>query len=290
MKFWQAIAWVEPDQLIPIAKFAEEVGFEGVMSADHAVYPEQVKAIYPYSQDGKPPMDHNSPYPDCWVTIAAMAAATTRLKFSTAIYVLPLRNVFEVAKATGSLSLMSDNRFILGAGAGWMKDEFDIYGVPFERRGAIMEEMIDVMRKLWSGGMVEHRGEFLDFPRLEINPAPQTNVPVYLSGSSPIALKRAARCADGWIGPGNTVDEVATILEQFSRLRREAGREHKPFDTIIPLTEPAEPDTLRQLEEKGMTASVNFPFALSIGQKSSLDDKKRAMENFANAVIEPMSR
>jgi alkanesulfonate monooxygenase SsuD/methylene tetrahydromethanopterin reductase-like flavin-dependent oxidoreductase (luciferase family) len=153
-----------------------------------------------------------------------------------------------------------------------------------------MEEMVNVMRKLWSGGMVEHHGEFLDFPRLEINPAPQTSIPVYLSGSSPIALKRAARCADGWIGPGNTADEVVAILGQFSRLRVKAGRDRQSFETIIPLTEPAEPDTLRRLEEKGMTASVNFPFAFSIGQKSSLDEKKRSMEHFAKTVIEPMSR
>ena len=98
MKFWQAIAWVEPDQLVPVAKFAEDVGFDGVVNADHAVYPDEVKATYPYSQTGKPPMSHDWPYPDCWVTTATMAAATTRLKFSTAIYVLPLRNVFEVAR------------------------------------------------------------------------------------------------------------------------------------------------------------------------------------------------
>ena len=76
-------------------------------------------------------MDASDPYPDCWVSIAFMAAATTRLRFSTAVYVLPLRNPFEVAKACGALSLLSGERFALGIGAGWMEDEFDIYGVPF---------------------------------------------------------------------------------------------------------------------------------------------------------------
>src|SRR6185369_4233142 len=135
------------------------------------------------------------PYPDCWVTIAAMAAVTTRLKFSTSVYVLPLRNIFEVAKATGTLAIMSDNRFVLGAGLGWMKDEFDIYGVPFETRGRRTSEMMVVLRKLWAGGMVSHQGEFFDFAPLQIAPAPDRTVPIYLGGSSAPALKRIAALA-----------------------------------------------------------------------------------------------
>lgn len=121
MKFWQSLAWCEPEQLVEVAKFAEEAGFEGVLNADHAVFPETVDAPYPYSADGKPPMAADSPYPDCWVSLAFMAAATTRLRLSTSVYVLPLRNPFEVAKAAGSLAIFSGNRFALGIGAGWMR-------------------------------------------------------------------------------------------------------------------------------------------------------------------------
>ncbi|MDP4789280.1 MAG: LLM class flavin-dependent oxidoreductase, partial [Haliea sp.] len=105
MKFWQALVWTEPDQLVPLARFAEELGFHGVFNADHAVFPETVHSRYPYAEDGMPPMTADSPYPDCWVSIAFMAAATQRLQFTTSIYVLPLRNPFEVAKATGSLDI-----------------------------------------------------------------------------------------------------------------------------------------------------------------------------------------
>ena len=285
MKFWQSASWIEPEQLAGVARFAEELGFEGVFNADHGVFPQDVKAPYPYSADGKPPMTPDTPYPDPWVSIAHMAAATTRLRFTTAIYVLPLRNVFEVARATGTLALLSDNRFILGIGAGWMKDEFDIYGVDFQTRGKRMDEMVDVLRKLWAGGMVEYHGQFHDFPLLQIAPAPTQTVPVYSGGATPIALKRAARTADGWIGTGNSPEEVPALLEELTSLRRDAGRDHLPFETIIGLTRLPDIDTLRDLEAQGMTSLISYPFQFSLGKHSTLDQKKRVMETFAEQIM-----
>ena len=137
-----------------------------------------------------------------------MAAVTRRLRFSVAVYVLPLRNPFEVARATGTLAILSGNRFILGAGIGWMKEEFDIYGVDFRTRGKRFDEYLDVLQLLWRGGMVEYHGTHFDFPPLQISPAPDAPVPIFLGGASTAALARTARKADGWIGAGNTPDEV----------------------------------------------------------------------------------
>jgi alkanesulfonate monooxygenase SsuD/methylene tetrahydromethanopterin reductase-like flavin-dependent oxidoreductase (luciferase family) len=116
MKFWQMLTWMEPEQILEVARFAEEVGFEGVMLGDHGVFPLEVKATYPYSADGKPPMAADAWYPDCWATIGAISAVTRRIRFAVAVYVLPLRNVFEVARATGTLAILSNNRFILEIG------------------------------------------------------------------------------------------------------------------------------------------------------------------------------
>jgi probable F420-dependent oxidoreductase len=289
MKFWQMVPWMETEQLAEVAKFAEEVGFEGVMNADHAVYPEVVEAPYPYSPTGKPVMKPDWPYPDAWITIMAMAAVTTRLKFSTSVYVLPLRSPFEVAKATGTLAILTDNRFILGAGIGWMKDEFDIYGVDFHKRGKRMDEMIEILRKLWAGGMVSYKGEIFEFPNLQIAPAPEKTVPIYLGGSSPTALKRIAAKADGFIGNGNTPDEVPGLLAELRRLRAEAGRAHLPFETVIGLSTPPDLDTFKRLEAQGMTSGVSYPFYFSLGMRSSIDDKKRVMEDFAKRFIRPLS-
>lgn len=289
MKFWQAVNWMETEQLVETARFAEELGFEGAMNADHAFLPVEVKAPYPYSESGKAPMHPDWPYPDCWATIAAMAAVTTRLKFSSIVYVLPLRNPFEVAKATGTLALLSNHRFILGAGIGWMKDEFEIYGVDFHTRGRRMDEMLSLMGKLWQGGTIEHQGEFFSCPPLRMEPAPGRKVPVFLGGASPPALKRAANVADGWIGAGNTPDEVPGVLAEFRRLRAEAGRAHLPFETVIGLTTPPDLDTFKRLSDQGMTAGVAPPFFFTLGLKSSLDDKKRQMEKFARDFILPLA-
>lgn len=289
MKFWQAVTWMEPEHLVPVAKFAEELGFEGVLNADHAVYPEQVNARYPYSADGKPPMTAADPYPDCWVSLAFMAAATTRLRFSTSVYVLPLRNPFEVAKAAGALAIFSGNRFALGVGAGWMQDEFDIYGIEFKNRGKRMNEMIEVMQGLWAGGMVEYHGEYFDFPRLQIEPAPTQPVPVYVGGANRAALKRAAFLGDGWIGAGNTPEEVPAVMAELQSLRRQAGRESEPFETIVGVRGARNIDDYQRLQEHGMTSAVAPPFYFTLGKGSSLDEKKRAMEAFAARYIVPLA-
>ncbi|HCS28019.1 MAG TPA: LLM class F420-dependent oxidoreductase [Spongiibacteraceae bacterium] len=288
MKFWQMLHWVEPDQLLPIAQFAEELGFEGVMLGDHAVYPEVVNTVYPYSPDGKPPMTHASPYPDCWIALGMIAAVTSRLKLSVSVYVLPLRNPIEVAKATGTLAVMSNNRVVLGAGSGWMKEEFDAYGVDFRRRGKRLDECMEIARKIWTGDMVSHAGSEFQFDACRVLPAPSQPVPIYLGGVSAPALRRTAEKADGWIGNGTDPDDVPGVLAQLQKLRAAAGRDHLPFETVIGLTRPANVDTLKRLRDAGMTAGCSAPFMFSLGPQSSLDEKRRLMEQFAKDYIQPL--
>jgi probable F420-dependent oxidoreductase len=285
MKFWQSFTWMEPEQMLEAAQFAEQVGFDGISIGDHGVYPEDVKAPYPYSADGKPPMTSDSPYPDCWSIIAAMAAVTKRIRFTVSVYVLPLRNPFEVARATGTLAIISNNRFVLGAGTGWMKDEFDIYGVDFQSRGKRLDEMIDVLRLLWQDDMVEYHGKHFDFPRLRIAPAPSRPVPIYMGGAAPVALRRTANTGDGWLGAGNSPEEVPALMAELHRLRKEAGRDHLPFETVVGLKTPPDVDTFKRLEAAGMTSGVSYPFQFSCGKRSTLAAKKQVMEEFAEKII-----
>jgi probable F420-dependent oxidoreductase len=285
MKFWQMLTWMEPEQMLDMARHAEALGFEGVMLGDHAVYPRDIATAYPYSPDGKPPMQADAWYPDCWASIGAMAAVTKRLRFSVAVYVLPLRNPFEVARATGTLAILSGNRFILGAGTGWMKEEFDIYGVDFKSRGKRFDEYLDVLRLLWRGGMVEYHGQHFDFPALQVSPAPQEPVRIFLGGAAPVALERAARRADGWIGAGNLPEEVPALLAEFTRLRKAAGRDHLPFETVIGLKSPPDLATFQRLEAAGMTGGVSYPFSFTAGIPSTLARKKQVMEEFAERFI-----
>jgi probable F420-dependent oxidoreductase len=286
MKFWQAITWAETDQLIEIARFAEEVGFHGLMSGDHAVYPESIVPDYPYSENGLPPMQPEDEYPDQTAIFAAMAAVTTNLHFTCGVYVLPLRNPHEVARACASLAILSGNRFVLGAGVGWMKEEFEIYGVDFHKRGKITDEAIEVLQKLWRGEMVEHHGEFFDFPRVQLSPAPGNPPPIYIGGSSEAALRRTARVGDGYIGAGTAPDEVKPLLARLQELREEYGRDHLPFEAMLGIADLPSYELYNRLVEDGLESTVAPPFQYALGKKrSSLDEKKRFMEDYAVNII-----
>lgn len=285
MKFWQAVSFTEPEQLVEIAKIAEEVGFDGILVSDHLFFPEKLESKYPYSPDGVPGFTPETAWPEPFALVGAMSSVTRRLRFATMVYILPLRNPIEVAKATATLDLLTGGRFILGAGAGWMKEEFDQLGVDFHTRGARFDESIEVLRALWSGGMVEHHGRFFDFPRLQMSPTPNRAVPIYVGGASNAALRRAARRGDGWLGNGSDPAEATRILGELSRLRREADRERLPFEAIVPLTTPPDADVLRRLEDSGAHGTVSYPFMYTLGPTSTLAEKRRYLEGYAENVI-----
>lgn len=290
MKFWQVVSFSEPDQLLGIARAAEEAGFHGIMVSDHLFFPGKLESRYPYSEDGRPGFDGTTPFPEPWTTISAMAAVTERLRFGTMVYILPLRHPLAVAKALGTVACLSGGRVDLGAGVGWIREEFDTLGVPFEKRGGRMNEMIPLLRRLWSGEMLEHHGEHFDLGPLQMSPAPDRPVPILVGGVSGIALRRAARLADGWIGTGQSPEEAAAFCDRLAGLRAEAGRRDEPFETIVPLTVPPEPDVLRRLEEAhGMTATTVWPFTYTIGPSSTLQQKRDLMMKFGEDVIARVS-
>lgn len=289
MKFWQSLSFTETDQLIEVAKICEEVGFEGVMVSDHLFHPGSFEKHYPYNETGDPGFTADTPWPQAWTTIAAMAAVTKRIRFTTLIYILPLRDPIEVAKATGTLSVLSNGRFALGAGAGWMREEFDIMGVDFATRGKRFNECIEVCRKLWHGGMVEHHGEFFDFPELQMSPAPAESVPIWIGGVSNAALRRAGTLGDGWLGSGQTPEEGVEMLGKIANHRKASGRDGQPFEAIVPLVSAPDPDSMKQLQDAGATGSVSYPFTYTIGPTSTLDEKRAYLEGFANNVIQPFA-
>jgi probable F420-dependent oxidoreductase len=290
MKFWQAISFMEPDQLLGVARAAEEAGFHGLLLADHLFFPAKLGSKYPYSADGAPMFDGRTPFPDPWTAIAAMAAVTQRLRFATFVFILPLREPIQLAKTLGTLSLLSQGRVALGAGAGWIREEFDALGIDFHTRGRRMDEMVVAMRKLWTGEVVEHHGRFFDFAPLQMSPAPGQRIPIWFGGLSDAAMKRATALGDGWLGIGNTPEEAAQILARLRALRRAAGKEHEPFETIVPLTTPLEPETLRRLEPLGMTGANCFPFSFTLGPTSTLAQKRDQLLRFGETVIARTNR
>lgn len=286
MKFWSLLSQVEDDQLIECAVHCEELGFDAVGVSDHAFIPETIRSRYPASPDGKPffTIEQKWSFPEPWIALAMIAGATRRINLMQSIYVLPLRGPIEVAKATGTLATLSGNRLRLCAGVGWMKEEFDVYGVDFTQRGKRTDEMIAVIRKLWTGEIVEHHGTFFDFPRLRILPAPG-HVPIIGAGPSPAAMRRAAMLCDGWMDAGNKVEDMPPLVASLNEMRRAAGREHLPFEVVMILDDEWDIDAFRRAEDYGVTAIQLLPPFYHYQRRTSLDEKKRYLDSFAEKIL-----
>jgi alkanesulfonate monooxygenase SsuD/methylene tetrahydromethanopterin reductase-like flavin-dependent oxidoreductase (luciferase family) len=135
MQFWQSVARTPPAQLVPLARLAEALGFEGVTMADHLVRPHSIRSRYPYAENGRMATDESTPYLEPWQLSTFLARVTTRLRFMPYVYVPALRDPFSIAKAISTAAILSGNRVLVGIGVGWMEEEFALVGREFRGRG-----------------------------------------------------------------------------------------------------------------------------------------------------------
>mgnify|MGYP003875685591 CR=1 FL=1 len=285
MEYWQVISWCETDHIVEVAQHAEKLGFTGLILAEHIYYPQETTSRYYYSEDGESVQNPEMEFPDPLISFAAAAAVTETLRFMTGIYVVPLRHPIELAKNLATLARLSDNRVHLGLGAGWLKEEFDQFGVDFSTRGARTDAMLKIMRRLWSGEAVSFEDAHFQLDKVQIRPLPEHPVPLVGGGHSAPALRRAVNLCDGWYGPGNTVEELENIVPKLYAMRAESPRATEPFRVIAPLLEPLNDRVLSRLEDIGVHATVNYPFLYGCGPGASLDEKKRYMDNFAEQFL-----
>ena len=289
VEFAIALAFSEPRQWPQLARAAEESGFGALLVSDHLVYPQVLETPYPYTSSGQPRWSSDTPWPDPLIAIAAMATVTQRIRFLTSIYILPLRHPLVAAKQVATTALYAEGRLVLGIGAGWMREEFDLLGVPFSRRGRRMLESVEIMRKLWRGGMVEHEGEFFSFPALEMAPALTETPPIWGGGTSDLALRRCARHFDGWASEIQSTSEIEAILGQLDRERAKAGRDHLPFGSCVTARDVGDLDGYRQLDTLGITYLVTQPWALYGAAGDDVGGKCDAIRRFADEVIAPLA-
>ena len=284
MKFVISGAFQPPEHLIPLGVAAEEAGYEAISFSDHVVYPETLDTPYPYTEDGVRRYDEMTEFPDVWVVAGALAAMTTRLRITTNVFVLPMRNPFLAAKTIATAAALSNNRVTLTIGVGWSGVEFDLVGQPFRRRGARTDEMLEVMRKLWSGEMIEHHGEFYQFDKLKMTPPiPTAPIPVWVGGISDFALRRAAR-NDGWLSDLQTTEEILECIEKVREYRSELGRSG-PFDVMASASDAGDIDGYRRLGDGGTTHILTMPWAFYHGLTDDLEKKVDGIRRFADDVL-----
>jgi probable F420-dependent oxidoreductase len=285
MQFWSGTAFMDPLEAVPVARMLDEAGYDGILCSDHMIYPRELSSPYPDSADGTPGWEPDTAWPDPWVLIGAMAAVTSRLRFSNAIYVAPARPLLEVAKLVATASVLSHGRVSLAAGIGWMREEYEQMGQDFANRGKRLDEMIPALRALWRGGWVSWQGEYYQVPEMMVEPHPPSRVPILCGGESEVALRRAARLCDGWVGYAYGWDESVGYATRLTELRREYGREQEPFEIVLALLEPPSVDTYRRAEDAGITTVMCRPW---LGQQagSGVENYREPIERFAEDFIE----
>lgn len=219
------------EMMIGMAKLAEQVGFESIWTFEHVIIPIDYESKYPYSADGKMGVDPDANFVDPLIALSAIAAATKTIRLGTGVNILSQANPLYVAKQAASLDFVSGGRFELGVGIGWLREEFKACGAPFERRGARFDDYVQAMRKVWSGDVVEHQSEFLDWTGFKSNPTPvQDPFPVVIGGTKGKAFERVALYGNGWFAPTASPAQLEPLLRQLDEACSAASRDRSEIE------------------------------------------------------------
>jgi len=215
------------ENVAAFARTADEAGYDGLWVFDHVVLQREQRSNYPYSPDGsmhvRPTLDFLEPL----TQLAYVAAITKRTRLGTSVLVLPMRQPVLHAKIMATIDFLSGGRFVLGAGVGWWKEEFEVLGVPFERRGKRMDECLQLLRALWTEEFVDFRGEFYEAVDWACNPKPvrPEGIPIWLGGESQGQLRRVGRYGDGWHATAKSLPTLRQDFETAQQAAVEAGRD-----------------------------------------------------------------
>lgn len=219
------------EQMIGMAQLAESKGYESVWTFEHVIVPMDYKSKYPYNATGKMGADPEANFVDPLIALTAIAANTTTLRLGTGVNILSQVNPLYMAKQAASLDMISNGRFMLGVGIGWLREEFEALGVPFEKRGARFDDYVAAMRKVWSGEVVEHQSEFINWSGFKSYPIPKQNpMPVIMGGIKGKIHERIATLGDGWYAPVGEPEELKGHLDKIRAKCDEIGRDFSEIE------------------------------------------------------------
>jgi probable F420-dependent oxidoreductase len=295
-----------PEHLRTLAQRAEDLSFDHIWVSDHVILPRQVDSFYPYAADGVATFLPDEPYFEPLAALNFLAGCTQRVRLGTHVLILPYRNPVLAAKLISTLDVLSNGRVILGAGVGWMEEEFQALGLDtFKQRGAVTDEYIELYKELWTKDQPSFQGEHYQISGSGFSPKPtqKPHPPIWIGGHTGPAIRRAAKYGDGWMPIGLRPpailepEELAVKIAQLRKLTVQAGRPEDAvdltFSTDVVFNNAAgasrpmmqgRPEQiaadLRQYQDLGVS---NFIISFSAGD--SVPSLQENMEQFSREVM-----
>ena len=273
-----------PEYLETVARGAEERGFHSLWVPEHVVFFDDYASAYPYAEDGRVPAAPDMGPLDPFPTLAFLAASTRTIRLGTGVCLVPQRNPLYTAKEVTAVDWLSNGRVDFGVGVGWLAEEFQALGVPFERRGARCRSYLEVMKTLWRDDVSQYADEFYTLPACRQYPKPvqRPHPPIHFGGESDAALKRVADLGQGWFGFNLDPGGAARCLATLDGLLAARGRSRRDLQiTIGPYTKASDLDAVKRHRDLGVDQVVVMAIA------TDRDGITRVLDELAETIVEP---
>lgn len=268
------------ETLVRLAERVDRLGYDSIWVSDHIVVPARISSSYPYSIDGKVDPEAWKHYLEPLTLLTYLLAKTQRVKIGISVLVIPYRNPIFTAKILSTADFLSGGRVILGAGVGWMEEEFVALGLDyFHERGAVTDEFLQIFRVLWTEEVARFEGRYHRFADILFAPKPvqKPSIPIWIGGHTKPAMRRAARLGDGWMPIGLRPpasfrpSEMGEAVRQLREMTAQAGR-----------------------DPSALTIALRVPLSLGVPQRGGPDappgEKRRPLTGNADEIVEDIGR
>ncbi|MGI8710117.1 MAG: LLM class F420-dependent oxidoreductase [Acidimicrobiales bacterium] len=273
-----------PEILRAVGREVEDRGLESIWVPEHVVLFDDYASSYPYSPDGRFPGGGDSGMLEPLGALTFLAAVTDRVRLGTGICLVPQRNPVYTAKAVTDLDSLSGGRVDFGVGVGWLREEFEVLAMPFDKRGQRADEHLEVMKALWTEDPSEYHGELYDLPPCRMYPKPlqQPYPPIHVGGESEAALRRAARLGQGWFSFDRLPADLADPLDRLDRALAEHDRTRNDLTvSVCPYLNPTTPDMVTDYVEAGVDRLIVMCLAFDV------DTLRAQLDQVVTDVLEP---
>jgi probable F420-dependent oxidoreductase len=273
-----------PELVRAVGREVEDRGFESIWVPEHVVLFDDYRSSYPYSPDGRFPGGADSGLLEPLTALTYLAAVTDRVRLGTGICLVAQRNPVYTAKAVTDLDALSGGRVEFGVGVGWLREEFEAVGMPFDKRGARTDEHMAVMKSLWCDEVSEFHGEHYDLNACPMYPKPvqRPHPPIHVGGESDAALRRVARLGQGWFTFNRLPDDLPEPLARLDAALADHGRSRAEITlSVSPYLKPMTPDAVERY------AAVGVDRLIVICLPFDLDTLRAQLDRLEADVLRP---